>query len=121
MDMDEITDKRTGKITADPATWSEIKRVSVIDSGNSLWAKNNHLYFTLKSMGLHVKAVMIEGEEGPVIDQIIVAAAPPQVPVLINSTTSTSVFTPLERGEIGEIVGSVADFGDNVVDFPPKR
>ena len=72
-------------------------------------------------MALHVKAVMIEGEERPVIDQIIVAAAPPQVPVLINSTTSADVFKPLERGQVGEIVGSVADFGDNVVDFPSKK
>ena len=89
--------------------------VTVDQRDNDLWARNQYLYFHLKNMGLHVRAVELNGK----IDQIIVAAGPPQVPFLVRSPAKDDIFLPLEGSEVGEIIGTAASFGDNVVDFPP--
>ena len=89
------------------------------DAGMGTWERNQSLYFHLKNLGLHVKAVLRSDDkgEGPEIDQIIVSVAPPQVPLVVPSD-SGYVSAPVEGTEIGEVVGTAAGFGDNVVDLP---
>lgn len=87
-----------------------------------IWARNQRLYFQLKNMGLHVKAVLCDDDkEGIKIDQIIVSVAPPTVPIVIDGSISCHVSPPVKGTEIGEVITSSVSFGDNVVDFPPKR
>ena len=84
------------------------------------WARNQRLYETLKGMGLFVSPIFDRGDATR-IDHILVSVGPP----LETATTETAerpetgIVTPVERTEVGNIIGPAHPLGGGkVIKFP---
>ena len=87
---------------------SEDKRTPVHPDHMDRWSRNQRLYETLKGMGLFATPIP-EPDDPTKIREIIVSADLPP-----------DVSAPVQRPEVGNVIGAPCSDGDNVINFPPK-
>ncbi len=73
---------------------------------NSPAARTERLYWFLRNMGLCVSPIF----NGETLTALQVACA--------DSSTESSIVSPMEGAQVGEAVGTAKGSGFNVVDFP---
>ena len=88
---------------------TERERDSTLPEHMDRWSRNQRLYETLKGMGLYVSPIPEDHDPTKIREMIVSADLP-----------TCGVDVPVERPEVGDVVGPTVRDAGNVVLFPPK-